>query len=222
MAEIILIVGGCRSGKSAYAQGLAESLSPSRVFVATCPLVDDEMRQRVELHRAARRDRGWETIEEQLDLAGVLRRSGQYGVLLVDCLTLWINNLMYAADHDGRPLGEAEVADHCREVLDAATACQGTVLLVTNEVGMGIVPENAAARRYRDLVGRANQVIAARAQRATLLCCGIPLHLKGTIAALGGQSHFRGETAGFESDAHDAAKIGTVPCEPANQTEVPK
>ena len=179
------------------------------------------MRQRVELHRAARRDRGWETIEEQLDLAGVLRRSGQYGVLLVDCLTLWINNLMYAADHDGRPLGETEVADHCREVLDAAMACQGTVLLVTNEVGMGIVPENAAARRYRNLVGRANQVIAAGAARDAALLWN-PAALERDNRGAGGQSHFRGETAGFESDAHDAAKIGTVPCEPANQTEVPK
>ena len=220
MAEIILVVGGCRSGKSAYAQQLAESLSPRRVFVATCPVIDDEMRQRVALHRAARRDRGWETIEEQLDLAGVLGRSAQDGALLVDCLTLWINNLMYAADRDGRPLGEADVAGHCRDLLDAAAACPGTVVLVSNEVGMGIVPENAAARRYRDLVGRANQVIAARAQRVTLVSCGIALHLKET-AGQGGQSHFRGQFAGFESNVHGAAKIGTVPCEPSNENEVP-
>ena len=120
MAEIILVVGGCRSGKSAYAQALAESLPAGRVFVATCPVIDDEMRRRVEHHRAARRDRGWETIEEPIDLAGVLRRSDQAGVLLVDCITLWINNLMYAADRDGRPLDETHVADHCRAVLDAA------------------------------------------------------------------------------------------------------
>ncbi len=99
-------------------------------------------------------------------------------MLLVDCITLWINNLMYAADRDGRPLDEAHVADHCRAVLDAAAGCRGTVVLVSNEVGMGIVPENTAARRYRDLVGRANQAIAARADRVTLVSCGIPLDLK--------------------------------------------
>ena len=178
MAEILLVVGGCRSGKSAYAQALAESLAPDRLFVATCPVIDEEMRARVALHRAARRDRGWETVEEQFDLAGVLRRSGRHGVLLVDCITLWINNLLYAAEQEDRTLDEAEVANRCREVLDAAAGCRGTVIFVSNEVGMGIVPENAATRRYRDLVGRANQVIAARADGVTLVSCGIPLPLK--------------------------------------------
>ncbi len=178
MAEIHLIVGGCRSGKSAYAQGLAESLPGRRVFVATCPPIDDELRTRIARHRAARDNRGWETVEEQLDLAGTLRRCEGPGVVLVDCLTLWINNLLYAADRDGGTLDEDQVAGRCRDVLDAADACRGTVIFVSNEVGMGVVPESAAARRYRDLVGRANQVIAARAQRVTLLSCGIPLCLK--------------------------------------------
>ncbi len=180
MAEILLVVGGCRSGKSAYAQALAESLWPDRLFVATCPLLDDEMRQRVALHRAARRDRGWDTVEEQLDLAGVLRRWARQGVLLVDCITLWINNLLYAAQQQDRLLDEAEAAGRCCEVLDAAAGCRGTVIFVSNEVGMGIVPDSPAARRYRDLVGRANQVIAARADGVTLVSCGIPVALKGT------------------------------------------
>jgi adenosylcobinamide kinase/adenosylcobinamide-phosphate guanylyltransferase len=146
--------------------------------VATCPVFDDELRERVARHRAARQDRGWETIEEQRDLAGVFRRHGQRRVLLVDCITLWINNLMLAAEAAGRRLDEAEVAGLCQEMLDAAASRPGTVVFVSNEVGMGIVPENAQARRYRDLVGRANQVIAARASRVTLVCCGIPLQLK--------------------------------------------
>ena len=179
-AKIILVTGGCRSGKSAYAQQLAESLPPTRLFVATCPVTDEEIQHRIEQHRRARQDRGWETVEEQCDLADVFRRHGQHHVLLVDCVTLWINNLMYHAEREGRPLTEADIARQCREVLGAAEACSGTVIFVTNEVGLGVVPENAQARHYRDLVGRANQVFAARADTVTLLCCGIPVHLKET------------------------------------------
>jgi adenosylcobinamide kinase / adenosylcobinamide-phosphate guanylyltransferase len=178
MAKIVLVTGGCRSGKSAYAQQTAEALPPGRIYVATSPVTDDEMRHRIELHREARRNRGWETIEEQVDLAGVLRRNAEQNVLLVDCVTLWINNLMYRAERESREITESDVAEQCGRMLDAAGACRGTVIFVTNEVGLGVVPENAMARRYRDLVGRANQVIAARADRVTLVCCGIPLHLK--------------------------------------------
>jgi len=178
MVRIVLVTGGCRSGKSAYAQCLAESLPPRRLFVATCPVADEEMEHRIQEHRRARHDRGWETIEEQSDLTDVFRGHGQYNVLLVDCVTLWINNLMYHAQYEGRALTEADVTQECRQVLDAVQACRGTVIFVTNEVGLGVVPENAQARRYRDLVGRANQVLAARADTVTLLCCGIPLHLK--------------------------------------------
>jgi adenosylcobinamide kinase / adenosylcobinamide-phosphate guanylyltransferase len=181
MARIVLVTGGCRSGKSAYAQRMAESLPPARVYVATAPVTDDEMRDRIEQHRQARSQRGWaETIEEQLDLVGVFARHGQSNVLLVDCVTLWINNLLYEAERRLRELSEADVAGHCGGMLDAARKCRGTVVFVTNEVGLGIVPENALARRYRDLVGRANQLIAAAADTVTLVCCGIPLHLKGT------------------------------------------
>ena len=179
MADVVLIVGGCRSGKSAYAQTLAESLPAPRVYVATCPIIDDEMRRRVEQHRAARRGRGWETIEEPLDLAGAIGRCADHGAVLVDCVTLWINNLLYAAEQSGGSLDEAAVVRHCGEALDAADACRGTAILVSNEVGMGIVPDSAETRLYRDLVGRANQAIAARAGRVTLVSCGIPLHLKG-------------------------------------------
>ena len=178
MANLVLVTGGCRSGKSAYALHLAESLPPTRLYVATCPVTDDEMRHRIEEHRRARGDRGWETIEEQVDLAGVLSRHTRHTVRLVDCVTLWINNLMFYAEQEGRPLTEADVAGHCSHMLDAGKGGRGTVIFVTNEVGMGVVPENAQARRYRDLVGRANQIIAARADTVTLVSCGIPLDLK--------------------------------------------
>jgi adenosylcobinamide kinase/adenosylcobinamide-phosphate guanylyltransferase len=178
MASILLIVGGCRSGKSAYAQQAAESLPGPRLFVATCPLTDPEIARRIEAHQLARSGRGWETVEEQIDLAGVLGRHPRHNILLVDCVTLWVNNLMYAAGQKSCGLDEAEIARECRAMLDAARACPATVLLVSNEVGMGVVPENAAGRRFRDLVGRANQEIAREADAVTLVSCGIPRPLK--------------------------------------------
>ncbi len=178
MAKIVLVTGGCRSGKSAYAEQLAESLPPPWLYVATAPASDEEMQRRIQQHRRARHGRGWETVEEQLDLAGVFAGNGQHNVLLVDCLTLWVNNLMYYADQAGRQVAEADVAEQCDHVLKAAESRRGTVIFVSNEVGLGVVPEHAQARRYRDLIGRANQIIAARADAATLLCCGIPVPLK--------------------------------------------
>ena len=136
------------------------------------------LQRRIQQHRRARQGRGWETVEEQLDLAGVFAGNGHYNVLLVDCLTLWVNNLMYYADQAGRQVAEADVAEQCDHLLKAAEARRGTVIFVSNEVGLGVVPENAQARRYRDLVGRANQIIAAGADAATLVCCGIPVQLK--------------------------------------------
>lgn len=182
MARIALVTGGCRSGKSAYAKRLAESLPPSWLYVATCPVTDDEMAMRIERHRRARRDRDWETVEEQIDLPGVFRSHGHHNVILVECVTLWINNLMYQAEREARQVSEDEIADRVGLTLDGAAACCGTVIFVTNEVGLGVVPENAQARRYRDLVGRASQILAARAESVTLVCCGIPLPLKGRIA----------------------------------------
>jgi adenosylcobinamide kinase / adenosylcobinamide-phosphate guanylyltransferase len=179
MARIALVTGGCRSGKSAYAQQMAEALPPTRLYVATSPVTDDEMRGRIEEHRQARCGRGWQTIEEQADLAGVLSRQGHHSVLLVDCITLWINNLLYAAQQEGHEIHEAEMADTCDRMLQSGRDCRATVIFVTNEVGLGVVPENALARRYRDLVGRTNQMIAARADSVTLMSCGIPWHLKG-------------------------------------------
>jgi adenosylcobinamide kinase/adenosylcobinamide-phosphate guanylyltransferase len=178
MARIVLVTGGCRSGKSAYAQQMAESLPPARLYVATSPVTDNEMQRRIEQHRQARRDRGWETLEEQLDLAGVFRRYAEHNVLLVDCVTLWINNLMYYSERESRQITEGDIAERCGLMLEAAQACCGTVIFVTNEVGLGVVPDNAQARCYRDLIGRANQTIAARADAVTLVCCGIPFHLK--------------------------------------------
>jgi adenosylcobinamide kinase/adenosylcobinamide-phosphate guanylyltransferase len=181
MARVVLVTGGCRSGKSAYAQNLAESLPGRRAYVATCPVVDDEMRRRIEKHRQAR-SQLWETFEEPLLLDGAIRSTAAFPVVLVDCLTLWVNNLMYRAQQQGQDTGEEQVAANCGQVLAACKDRAGTVIFVTNEVGMGIVPDNAPARRYRDLVGRCNQVMAAGADAVALVSCGIPLFLKGSMS----------------------------------------
>lgn len=178
MAKIILITGGCRSGKSALAQKMAEALPGPRAYVATCPVIDAEMEVRIRKHREARRGKGWETIEETVDLAGVIRRAGAYRVLLVDCLTLWQNNLLYEAERRGEAFTMAEAAECGRDLIAACGMFPGTVIFVTNEVGMGIVPENGQARRFRDIVGHCNQQIAAAAGTVTLVVSGIPLTLK--------------------------------------------
>ncbi|MFA5863567.1 MAG: bifunctional adenosylcobinamide kinase/adenosylcobinamide-phosphate guanylyltransferase [Phycisphaerae bacterium] len=178
MARIILVTGGSRSGKSAYAQKLAESLPGPRAYVATCPDIDNEIHQRIHKHREARQHTDWHTIEETLNLADVVNHGQGYNVLLVECVTLWINNLMYEAEKAGREIAEEDVGRRSGEILAACRAFEGTVIFVTNEVGMGIVPENALCRRYRDLVGRCNQVLAADADVVTLVTCGIPLDIK--------------------------------------------
>jgi len=178
MAEIVLVTGGCRSGKSGYAQRLAEVQPPARLFIATCPVTDDELRERIAAHQRARQDRGWETVEEQVDLGGVLQRHAGCNVVLVDCVTLWVNNVVYWAGQERRAIGEAEMTARCDQLLAAARAHPGIVIFVTNEVGMGIVPDNASARRFRDLAGRVNQTIAAAADQVTMLVSGIPWLLK--------------------------------------------
>lgn len=177
MARIVLITGGARSGKSAYALARAEALSGRRLFVATCPKVDAEMAERVHRHRQERFGRGWATIEEERDLTTVLRHPGQeYDILLIDCLTLWVNNLIHHEQE--REIDQHHLLKKCASWLAAAGDHPGQLFCVTNELGQGIVPDNALARRYRDLVGSCNQFVAARAEEVVLVCCGIPLSLK--------------------------------------------
>ena len=176
MGELHLVTGGARSGKSCYAQAQAEAGVGPRVFVATCQVWDDELRERIARHRADRSGRGWRTIEAPHDLVGALAAAPEAGVVLIDCLTLWVTNLLLAAP-DQR-LAEDDLAAECDRVVAAARAHPGRVLLVTNEVGLGIVPDNPLARCFRDLQGRCNQRFAAAAERVTLLVCGLPLTVK--------------------------------------------
>ena len=161
------MLGGARSGKSRHAEALITRLPPPWVYVATAQAFDDEMRARIVEHRG-RRAAGWRTIEAPLALADALRDAGDVPVL-VDCLTLWLSNLMLA-DAD---LDAAEAA------LDAALGRAAPTVLVSNEVGLGIVPDNALARRFRDQAGRLHQRLAAGADRVVLTVAGLPLFLKG-------------------------------------------
>ncbi len=179
MSRLVLVTGACRSGKSTYAQQQAESLPGQRLFVATGVATDEEMRARIAQHQQARAGAGWTTLESPLDLAVAIARAHSYDVILVDCLTLWINNLMYHAEQTSTGLDETKVAAACSAVLDACRTHPGTIFVVTNEVGWGIVPENPMARQYRDFIGRSNQLFAATADRVVLTTCGLPLILKG-------------------------------------------
>lgn len=166
------LLGGARSGKSRLAQLRAESSGLQPVLVATATAGDDEMADRIARHRAER-DSRWATVEEPLDLAGRLAaEAGPGRILVVDCLTLWLTNVMFAPDgRDPDREGEGLAA--------ALSTLAGPILLVSNEVGLGIVPDNALARRFRDHQGRLNQRIAAVSDRVTFVAAGLPLVLKG-------------------------------------------
>lgn len=181
MAYIILLTGGSRSGKSSHAQRLAESMAGPRTYVATCPRVDDEMAARIAKHQAQRRAASWSTLEAPLGLPDALRETRESRVRVIDCLTLWVNNLLFEAQKQGQALTEDDMASHCRNVLAACAELDGTVIFVANEVGMGIVPDNALSRQFRDLAGRCNQSIAAGSDCVILVVSGLPVCIKGTL-----------------------------------------
>lgn len=181
MGNIILVTGGCRSGKSLFALEHAEKISSRRLFIATCPVIDTEITERVDAHKKERRGRGWDTVEEETDLGLFLHcEKNKYDVILIDCITLWVNNILFRR---GTKELNGQVSDYvcslCRTWLDRAEQIDATTVCVTNEVGLGIVPDNKLARLYRDVVGSCNQLIAARASKVYLVSCGIPLRLKG-------------------------------------------
>ncbi|HIP82191.1 MAG TPA: bifunctional adenosylcobinamide kinase/adenosylcobinamide-phosphate guanylyltransferase [Desulfocapsa sulfexigens] len=177
-SKLILITGGARSGKSDYAQARAESISGKHCFLATCPVIDSEMDARIARHKADRDQAIWQTIEEELDLVGVIRSLKSDTICLLDCVTLWVNNLTYQAERAKIKFSEDEMTAKAVELTQQAKEFQGTLICVTNEVGMGVVPDNASARHYRDLVGRTNRIIAAAADEVILVSCGLPLFLK--------------------------------------------
>ncbi|MDM8550280.1 bifunctional adenosylcobinamide kinase/adenosylcobinamide-phosphate guanylyltransferase [Desulfobacterales bacterium HSG2] len=173
MKENIFVIGGCRSGKSRHALEIAEQISENnRIFIATCVPYDEEMRERVANHQ---KERGptWATLEAPILLPGaILENSRKAGVILGDCLTLWISNLLLDPNESER------IDGHISELTQSLERAECPVILVSNEVGGGIVPENKLARRFRDVVGAANQTVAACSDRVIWMVAGIPVPIK--------------------------------------------
>ncbi|MEO1406184.1 MAG: bifunctional adenosylcobinamide kinase/adenosylcobinamide-phosphate guanylyltransferase [Pseudomonadota bacterium] len=170
MTNSYLILGGARSGKSRRALHLAEETGARRAFIATAEALDDEMAARIERHKAER-GRGWMTIEAPLDLVGALQEEGlECDVFLIDCLTLWLSNLM----HHGYDI-DVETAQLCA----AIEASPIPIILVSNEVGLGLVPETPLGREFRDAQGRLNQAVASVCERVEFVAAGLPIKLKG-------------------------------------------
>jgi adenosyl cobinamide kinase/adenosyl cobinamide phosphate guanylyltransferase len=166
--KLTFVIGGARSGKSRYGESVIATLPPPWTYVATAQALDAEMAERIGAHRA-RRGVNWRTVEAPRDLAGALKASVATPVL-IDCLTLWLSNLM---------LADADIEAETARLEQALAAFEAPVILVANEVGSGIVPEHELGRRFRDLQGVLNQRIAARADHVVLVVAGLPLVLKG-------------------------------------------
>lgn len=183
---LILVTGGSRSGKSGFALSLAEGRAAPRVFLATAQAFDEEMESRIAAHRRAR-PASWGLVEEPIEVPRALRRARESApTVLLDCVTLWMSNLLLADES----FGEREAARAAAELVAAAreSAAGGgaeaggggdvAVIIVTNEVGSGVVPDNTLARRFRDCAGRANQLIAQAADEVYFLVSGIPVRVK--------------------------------------------
>lgn len=165
----LFVLGGARSGKSRYAQNRAEAVTGRHIFVATAQANDDEMRERIARHQADR-DARWQTVEAPHDLAAAIRGANHPdAVLVVDCLTLWLSNLIFA---------EADIEPAVGQLCAAIDSFDGHLILVANDVGLGIVPENALARRFRDDAGRTNQAVAKVAAEVQIVFAGLPQRLK--------------------------------------------
>lgn len=169
--RFVFVTGGARSGKSAFSVNLAAALPGRKVYLATAGALDREMEERIRRHREARGD-GWETIEEGLDLAGRVRSIGGGAAVVIDCLTLWITNLLSGGLSDG------EVLEKAKALAGACASSGSDIIAVSNEVGLGIVPENRLARRFRDLSGSVNQAVAAEADEVWFVASGMPLRMK--------------------------------------------
>lgn len=168
--RMVFVTGGARSGKSSFALSEASKMPGRKAYIATAEALDKEMKDRIEKHREER-SKDWDTIEEPLKIAGaVIRTEGRYSVVLIDCLTLWLSNVMQA---------ELDAALQIEDFISTLSTCHSSlVYIVSNEVGMGIVPNNELARHFRDFAGILNQRVAGKADDVFLLTAGIPLKIK--------------------------------------------
>ena len=178
-----LVIGGARSGKSAHAEALATASGKAVVYIATALAGDAEMQLRIAHHRA-RRDGQWQTVEETLALGAAIQKySTADNLILVDCLTVWLSNLLFSEDKEFPEVGPIDApacfSEQRAEFLQALMQAAGDVILVSNEVGQGIVPQGAISRWFVDEAARLNQAVAATCERAVLVVAGLPLTLKG-------------------------------------------
>jgi adenosylcobinamide kinase/adenosylcobinamide-phosphate guanylyltransferase len=186
MSKIVLVTGGARSGKSTYAENYVAQMGSAICYIATAIPFDDGMKERIKLHRA-QRPRDWETVEKYEGLSELfMQQQGKYHAYLLDCLTLMVTNLMFKDMPDFDTLVterlatmESMIYKEVDEMVEAIRESGSSVVMVTNEVGMGIVPENAIARLYRDIAGRVNQRIGHAADEVYLVVCGQALKIKG-------------------------------------------
>jgi len=174
--EVILVTGGCRSGKSSYAlQLLADA--PAKVYVATAPVTDDEMKDRVRRHREERGS-AWRTVEEPIEVPTVLDREAASGEpVVIDCLTTWVSNLTL---QDGGN-AETRALEYLDRLLESVEGYPARIVLITNEVGSGVVPPYPLGRLFRDLAGIVNQRVGKAADRIVLMVCGCPVFVKGKV-----------------------------------------
>ena len=177
--ELILITGGARSGKSAFAERLAKQ-GKRVLFAATAEALDGDMARRIAAHRSSR-PAEWDTLEEPRSLPEAIRRKAAgtavpYDTIIVDCLTIWVSNLLLL--HEGNADAEARILDAAKKLLDVRESSDATWIVVTNEVGLGVVPPSSLGRTYRDTLGRVNSLVASRADKVYLMAAGLALDLK--------------------------------------------
>ncbi len=181
--KCILIIGGARSGKSSFAQELALKSGEPVLFVATAEASDEEMRHRIEEHQRARPS-AWSTLEVTTHIGSqIFQKIGEAQVVILDCITLLVNNIFGQYSHQNTeqidaPLIEQKLTDEINELVECIDQVDATFIIVTNEVGLGLVPANTVGRLYRDLLGRANQLLAQRADKIYLMVAGLPLPIK--------------------------------------------
>jgi adenosylcobinamide kinase/adenosylcobinamide-phosphate guanylyltransferase len=171
--KIILITGGCRSGKSRYALDYANRHFSTKIYLATCEALDEEMAQRIEHHKKMRGPE-WQTVEEPIEIVDKIRQyQDKVEVILLDCITLWLSNLLMRGGLDSK------IMDEAGRIIDVIEEIQTSLIIVSNEVGMGIVPADPLSRRFRDLAGMVSQRIGEVADSVVFMVSGIPMFLKG-------------------------------------------
>lgn len=171
LPSLTLVLGGAASGKSKFAESLCDASGMAKIYIATSQIFDSEMAEKVAKH-LAQRGSGWTTIEAPVDVASALSEATKNDVVLLDCATLWLTNVM---------LGSFDLEVETEKLLDALLACKAPVVIVSNEVGQGIVPDNALSRKFRNAQGQLNQTIAAKTDLVVAVMAGLPLVLKGDL-----------------------------------------